>query len=234
MKENIEEEKAIKYYQNKDISFSVDFDTKKLLEALGITEEDSFENHQIRFKTLLNLIEKLQKENEELKIKTERKKIKDLECHCGECDDEIYRICEKYCNYQDDEVTLCERERFANMNVEDYEKIEETLRIEKSAEDIIEKLQKENEELKYKYDKALSDLVKVEKESKTFKSFTSAIFNDEIEKELIPVQKIKDKIEELKERPLTINENNKYYYETDAYNKIIIQVLQDLLEEKGE
>lgn len=67
MKENIEEEKAIKYYQNKEISFSVDFDTKKLLEALGITEEDSFENHQIRFKTLLNLIEKLQKENEELK-----------------------------------------------------------------------------------------------------------------------------------------------------------------------
>lgn len=67
MKENIEEEKAIKYYENKDISFSVDFDTKKLLEALGITEEDSFENHQIRFKTLLNLIEKLQKENEELK-----------------------------------------------------------------------------------------------------------------------------------------------------------------------
>lgn len=72
MKENIEEEKAIKYYQNKDISFSVDFDTKKLLEALGITEEDSFENHQIRFKTLLNLIEKLQKENEELKHKYDK------------------------------------------------------------------------------------------------------------------------------------------------------------------
>lgn len=69
MKENIEEEKAIKYYENKDISFSVDFNTKELLEALGITEEDNFEKHQIRFKTLLNLIEKLQKENEELKQK---------------------------------------------------------------------------------------------------------------------------------------------------------------------
>lgn len=64
---NKEEKKAIEYYQGKEISFSVDFDTEKLLKALGITEEDSFENHQIRFKTLLNLIEKLQKENEELK-----------------------------------------------------------------------------------------------------------------------------------------------------------------------
>ena len=59
-----EEKKAIEYYSNKEVSFSVDFDTEKLLKALGITEEDSFENHQIRFKTLLNLITKLQKENE--------------------------------------------------------------------------------------------------------------------------------------------------------------------------
>lgn len=64
---NEEEKKAIEYYQNKEVSFSVDFDTEKLLKALGITEEDSFENHQIRFKTLLNLIERLQKENEELR-----------------------------------------------------------------------------------------------------------------------------------------------------------------------
>lgn len=64
---NEEEKKAIEYYQNQEVSFSVDFDTENLLKALGITEEDSFENHQIRFKTLLNLIEKLQKENEKLK-----------------------------------------------------------------------------------------------------------------------------------------------------------------------
>ena len=62
-----EEKKAIEYYSNKEVSFSVDFYTEKLLKALGITEEDSFENHQIRFKTLLNLITKLQKENEILK-----------------------------------------------------------------------------------------------------------------------------------------------------------------------
>lgn len=63
---NKEESEAIEYYQDKEISFGVNFDTEKLLRSLGITEEDSFENHQIRFKTLLNLIEKLQKENEEL------------------------------------------------------------------------------------------------------------------------------------------------------------------------
>ena len=71
---NEEEKKAIEYYQNKEVSFSADFDTEKLLKALGITEEDSFQNHQIRFKTLLNLIEKLQKENEELEKEIERQK----------------------------------------------------------------------------------------------------------------------------------------------------------------
>lgn len=51
-----------------------------------------------------------------------------------------------------------------------------------------------------------------------------------VDKNYIPVQKVKDKIEELQNGPLKINENNKYYYETEAYNKIIIQVLQELLE----
>ena len=60
-----EEKKAIEYYSNKEVSFEVNFDIKKLLKDLGITEEDSFENQQIRIKTLLNLINKLQKENEE-------------------------------------------------------------------------------------------------------------------------------------------------------------------------
>lgn len=59
-----EEKKSIEYYSDKEVSFSVDFDTEKLLKSLGITEEDSFENHQIRIKTLLNLITRLKKENE--------------------------------------------------------------------------------------------------------------------------------------------------------------------------
>ena len=67
-----EEKKAVEYYSDKEVSFEVDFDTKNLLKALGITEEDSFENHKIRFKTLLNLITKLQKENEHWKNGFER------------------------------------------------------------------------------------------------------------------------------------------------------------------
>lgn len=46
----------------------------------------------------------------------------------------------------------------------------------------------------------------------------------------ISKQKIKDKIEELKKNPLKIKQNGKYYYETSAYNKIIISALQELLE----
>ena len=58
---NDKEKKAIKYYEDKEVSFSCNFDTKKLLEALEITEDDSFENHQIRFKTLINLIKRQNK-----------------------------------------------------------------------------------------------------------------------------------------------------------------------------
>lgn len=70
-----EENKAIEYYRNKEVSFTVNGDIKKLLETLGITEEDSFENHQIRFKTLLNLIEKQQKEIVGLKEENRHLKI---------------------------------------------------------------------------------------------------------------------------------------------------------------
>ena len=51
-----------------------------------------------------------------------------------------------------------------------------------------------------------------------------------INENYIPKQKVKDKIEKLKNNPLKIKQNDKYYYETDAYNKIVIQVLQELLE----
>ncbi|OKZ78175.1 MAG: hypothetical protein BHW01_02070 [Clostridium sp. 27_14] len=56
------------------------------------------------------------------------------------------------------------------------------------------------------------------------------MINKTLSNDYISVKKIKDKIEELQNGPLKINENNKYYYETEAYNKIIIQVLQELLE----
>lgn len=85
--------------------------------------------------------------------------------------------------------------------------------------EINEVLLKENEELNLKY----------------YMLYTGKIENlkaqeVKIKSQVIPVQKVKDKIEELQNGPLKINENNKYYYETEAYNKIIIQVLQELLE----
>lgn len=87
---------------------------------------------------------------------------------------------------------------------------------------LVEKLQKENEELKF------------EERSRIIGKYGDAEIHDVINRTLsndyISVQKVKDKIEELQNGPLKINENNKYYYETEAYNKIIIQVLQELLE----
>lgn len=74
-------------------------------------------------------------------------------------------------------------------------------------------LQKENEELKER-----------------IREHTLLISPYYVKENFIPVQKVKDKIEELQKGPLKINENNKYYYETEAYNKIIIQVLQELIE----
>lgn len=64
------------------------------------------------------------------------------------------------------------------------------------------------------------------------KNFVPGIVIENIEKDYIPVQKVKDKIEELKNNPLKIKQNDKYYFETHAYNKIIISVLQELIEVK--
>lgn len=69
-----EEEKiAIDYYINNEYSFGfeTDMDIESFKKAIGIeeTDEDTWEKHQIRFKTLLNLIEKQQKELEQEKEK---------------------------------------------------------------------------------------------------------------------------------------------------------------------
>ena len=101
-----EEKKAIEYYSNKEVSFSVDFDTEKLLKALGITEEDSFENHQIRFKTLLNLIAKLQKENEE-KNKDIKKKDKIIYEMIGSFIDLGFGF--EYCNNDNRCINDCDK-----------------------------------------------------------------------------------------------------------------------------
>lgn len=92
-------------------------------------------------------------------------------------------------------------------------------------EERIKMLQKENEELKL-----YNNSITLQLEQMTTEKFKEGWIHQSEFKDFIPVQKVKDKIEELQNGPLKINENNKYYYETEAYNKIIIQVLQELLE----
>lgn len=67
---------------------------------------------------------------------------------------------------------------------------------------------------------------KIEKENSTLKNFTSSIFNDNIEEEFIPKQKIKDKIEEL--RNDIKNQNCRFPYIVEHK----IDVLQELLLEE--
>lgn len=65
---NKEEKEAIAFYKNKEYSFELDWtkeQTQTFKKALGLDKEPSFEEHQIKIQTLLNLIDKLQKENKE-------------------------------------------------------------------------------------------------------------------------------------------------------------------------
>lgn len=76
----------------------------------------------------------------------------------------------------------------------------------------------------------LSDYKRVLKENETLKNFVSSIFNEDIEKDYIPVQRIKDKIEELDNQQKQWLEDR----ELKASNREIIfarDVLQGLLEE---
>lgn len=85
----------------------------------------------------------------------------------------------------------------------------------KSGINLIEKLQKENEELKYKYNKALSDV----------------IAGVDLDSTYISKQKIKDKIEEYKHRDFI---KMQVVMRHDKQALKIVEVLQELLEEKGE
>ncbi len=107
---------------------------------------------------------------------------------------------------------------------------------------------KENEELKIKNNAIkreseayaehmirLDNKLKLEKEKSKYEWIRQNCLPQELVNKLyIPIQKVKDKIEELKSNPLKIKQNDKYYYETHAYNKIIISVLQELIEESEE
>lgn len=86
---------------------------------------------------------------------------------------------------------------------------------------IIKKLQKENTEQK-------SEIKKIKHNNQTLKSFVSGIFNENIEKDFIPVQKVEDKIEEYKNILKTCNKV-KDIDRIKAINERILE-LEELLE----
>ena len=64
---------------------------------------------------------------------------------------------------------------------------------------LLEKLQKENEEKTTILLAGAEKIKQLEKENETLKNFVSGVVNENIEKDFIPVQKVKDKIEEIQE-----------------------------------
>lgn len=67
----------------------------------------------------------------------------------------------------------------------------------------------------------VENIEKLQKENETLKNFVSGTVNENIEKDFIPVQEVKDKIEELEKNLYTVE-----HYETVG----AINVLQELLE----
>lgn len=192
-----------------------------------------------------NSIEETKKQLELiLKVRKEQKEI--IECaggSCMNCDPDIKALSKSIEILSDYKRVLKENERYKKSDyeticLENNELREITDRIQSEYNDLMKdnfklknNIRKNENELEFDVNCDWITLQKILDESE--KNNEYILYKNEKwikEKYCIPVQKVKDKIEELQNGPLKINENNKYYYETEAYNKIIIQVLQELLE----
>lgn len=203
---NEEEKKALKVINTR---------TKRLLDEFKIEKEDMSDEPKIAYlmqeiranKTILNLIEKLQKENQELKQ-------------------------DRNNNYQ--MIALAQNEVLGYMQgYEDGKKLKRSAVacvvenqqyyiIKKEIEhykEYIEKLQKENEELKNKLLDTLEGQKVIEEETPQY-----------IKENFIPVQKVKDKIEEINKKIL----NAPKYDEKISVYRYQKQILQELIEESEE
>ncbi len=98
---------------------------------------------------------------------------------------------------------------FGDLDNPDYE---DTDRIYKAIENILKRIQE------------------LEKENTTLKNFTSSIYNENIEKEFIPVQKVKEKIKEAKYNKKV--GNTAYEYTEEDVWDIVKDELEELLEDK--
>ena len=189
---NEEEKKALKVINAR---------TRRLLDKLEIEKEDMSDELEIAYlmqeiranKTLLNLVDKLQQENE--RISSENRRLKTI----------------RYSNeWGTENIHLITKNDLVEIDTNIY-----MIEIENGKFVDLKQVYQDNEELK-----------EINNQLEATKNEAIRRYNFET----IPKQKIKDKIEELKKNPLKIKQNGKYYYETSAYNKIIISVLQELLE----
>ena len=120
-------------------------------------------------------------------------------------------------------------EDFIN-EIKDFELNKDTVEIVNALEDILAERKQDKARIK-----------ELEKENTTLKNFTSSIYNENIEKEFIPVQKVKDFLIQIqeefnkldKETDKQIKDKNKDYYKCKE-NIAIMQTLaycRDNLEE---
>lgn len=213
---NEEEKKALKVINTR---------TKRLLDEFKIEKEDMSDEPKIAYlmqeiranKTILNLIEKLQKENQELKQ-------------------------DRNNNYQ--MIALAQNEVLGYMQgYEDGKKLKKSAVacvvenqqyyiIKKEIEhykEYIEKLQKENEELKNKLLDTLEGQKVIKEETPQY-----------IKENFIPIEKVKDKIEEIlnnKEYRIVFEGNAEFPDDATIINAqkyIKLEKMQELIEESEE
>ena len=178
--------------------------TKRLLDELEIEKEDMSDEPRIAYlmqeiranKIILNLIERLQKENEEYK-------------------------------------------RLAEMNLKNAEEFKDNMCEHRCL------LKNENEELKADNEQIRTEVNSLEKENETLKNKLSlkhfdinVVYNDyleklnEYQKNSIPVQKVKDKIEKLNDESHAEELEDIMDGENYTITELVQYVLQELIEER--
>ena len=207
---NEEEKKALKVINTR---------TKRLLDEFKIEKEDMSDEPKIAYlmqeiranKTILNLIEKLQKENEELKqdrnnnyqmIALAQNEV--LGYMQGYEDGKKLKRSDVACVVENQQYYIIKKE------IEHYK-------------EYIEKLQKENEELKNKLLDTLEGQKVIKEETPQY-----------IKENFIPVQKIKDKIEKLNDESHAEELEDIMIGKNYTITELVQYVLQELIEESEE
>lgn len=132
---------------------------------------------------------------------------------------------------EEEKKAICELKQYITKRKKVYTKLDRHDKAINNLLNLIKKLYKENKEYKEYYEVDERIIHNLQKENEELKErireHTLLISPYYVKENYIPVQKVKDKIEELKK-----DETNKYYYmfleDRDLENTI--QVLQELLE----